>query len=55
MKKTLIALFLTSSVFATTAYAKDFTGSIKLSIFKDEVYAADKAKVSVEEAVKIAR
>ncbi len=55
MKKILIAIFLTTSIFGASASAKDFTGSISLSIFKDETSAIDQVKINIEKAVKIAR
>lgn len=55
MNKLLIPLILTSTMLGTNAYAKDITGSIELSAFQDEASAFNQTKVSIEDAVEIAR
>lgn len=55
MKKVVIMVFITASLIATQAIAGDFKGSIKMGVFEAEGTAIEQVKISIVEAIEIAK
>ena len=55
MKELAITAFIAASLIASPAIAGDFKGSIEMGLFEDEDAVIDRVKISIVEAIEIAK